>query len=347
MNNEEQVAMEEMASRIESALPFEPHEVLPEYEDNGWLECYHNRNGGMLWHYCGPETVNGIFENKEIWASDLRFTSDSGEFKYGLKMAEEVLRQAERTRNADEHKRIWRLLEALHQHGSGATAFIFCMSQLDDDLSQWRGYCPNGGYAVGFEVRRLKYYATRAGFRLARCIYGEQACRALMTRLVNEALTKLELSKVAESVADEATRTQRERELAEDAISSIVSAAATLKSDKFQAEVEWRLISEPEQVFTHQPQVGVTKLRAARELLIPYRVISLERPDIPRDLVYHESQTAFIQMMYWPAPGMRVAPTMDSDLGWLTMSMLYQRLPFIPDLILAEHSGVTLRRVGG
>jgi hypothetical protein len=44
-------------------------------------------------------------------------------------------------------------------------SYIFCIGDTYDLLSQWRGYCPNGGASIGFDVARLlKYNVLHADF---------------------------------------------------------------------------------------------------------------------------------------------------------------------------------------
>ncbi len=46
----------------------------------------------ILYHYTSLETFYAIAENKEVWASDIKYMNDATEFQYGLELAEEVFR---------------------------------------------------------------------------------------------------------------------------------------------------------------------------------------------------------------------------------------------------------------
>lgn len=56
----------------------------------------------------------------------------------------------------------------------GSFRCAFCLSEEPDLLSQWRGYTPNGGYAIGFRTEVLEAVAGRHGLQLSPCLYREK-----------------------------------------------------------------------------------------------------------------------------------------------------------------------------
>jgi len=87
-----------------------------------------------LYHYTSLSALYDILESDSIWFSGLRFSNDS---------SEEILLGND-----------W--LFKLKYYGDN---FIFCIGEKDDLLSQWRGYCPNGGASIGFDVAQLRQYS--------------------------------------------------------------------------------------------------------------------------------------------------------------------------------------------
>jgi len=94
----------------------------------------------QLYHYTSLKTLFLILEKDELWFPGARFSNDS---------SEEILLGDE-----------WLLNNEYHSE-----SFIFCIGNTYDLLSQWRGYCPNGGVSIGFDVARfLEYNVLHADF---------------------------------------------------------------------------------------------------------------------------------------------------------------------------------------
>lgn len=79
----------------------------------------------ILYHYTSIEKLFGILNGDSMWASHSRFSNDASEG--------EALGQQ------------W--IEETQYYGDN---FVLCFCNQDDILSQWRGYCPNGGASIGF-----------------------------------------------------------------------------------------------------------------------------------------------------------------------------------------------------
>lgn len=78
-------------------------------------ECdYHN-----FWHYTSLPVLFKILDGNEFWASNVRFSNDA--------MEERILKLDDMETRDD---------------------YIICFCEEDDMLSQWRGYCHNGGATI-------------------------------------------------------------------------------------------------------------------------------------------------------------------------------------------------------
>jgi hypothetical protein len=143
-----------------------------------------------LFHYTSPAGLIGIVQSKELWATHIRFFSDLKE----LGQAQEYVLLAIRNRlSAPIYKEAYSdadraLLEELAHHiGAGAMGvFVASLTEMRDQLSQWRAYCPPaGGYAIGIPTRQLKAMAAVQGFYLTPCIYEHDLQYALVGEIID------------------------------------------------------------------------------------------------------------------------------------------------------------------
>lgn len=80
----------------------------------------------LLFHYTSFEKLFSILDNDSFWASRSRFSNDSTEDKL---LGENWLKKEQ-------------------YYGDN---YILCFCKEDDVLSQWRGYCPQGGATIGLQ----------------------------------------------------------------------------------------------------------------------------------------------------------------------------------------------------
>ena len=93
----------------------------------------------ILYHYTSIEKLFCILEGDSFWASRSRFSNDSTE---GEILGEEWINQE-------------------HYYGDN---YIVCFCGENDKLSQWRGYCPNGGASIGFKfISESTYTICKSG----------------------------------------------------------------------------------------------------------------------------------------------------------------------------------------
>lgn len=89
---------------------------------------------GFLHHYTSLPVLFNILEKDAVWVSSTRFSNDS---------SEEILLQNKEFKDLN------------YMNDS----FIMCFSDKIDCLSQWRGYCFNGGAAIEFDIRQPRIYS--------------------------------------------------------------------------------------------------------------------------------------------------------------------------------------------
>ena len=105
--------------------------------------------GRILYHYCSIETFESIIKNHTLRFADITKTNDSEE----LLFITEFYKQAVfGDLNGKWNSERYLLKDALKEE----TYYAFCVSDKEDDLSQWRGYAHDGGFAIGFDEDELK-----------------------------------------------------------------------------------------------------------------------------------------------------------------------------------------------
>ncbi len=87
-----------------------------------------------LYHYTSIRTLFEMLENDSFWVSKTRFSNDSSE---------------ERVFDFEDTN------EALENDDN----YMFCLSTQGDSLSQWRGYCHNGGVSIGLRLSNINMYS--------------------------------------------------------------------------------------------------------------------------------------------------------------------------------------------
>lgn len=114
-----------------------PDELMKKKE---WLDHIRDKyalpkpGGGALLHYTSLEVLFNILEKDSVWVSGTRFSNDSTE--------EALLKNI-----------------VFNDLGCPGDSFIICFSDKKDSLSQWRGYCYNGGVAIEFDIKRPQTYS--------------------------------------------------------------------------------------------------------------------------------------------------------------------------------------------
>ena len=109
-----------------------------------------------LYHYTSMKGLLGIVQDRQIWASHIRYLNDLTEQDHIWSLVRS--RVAERLAHAKDRPvktRLEGLLAAVDQRPS-QDIYVASFSADGDLLSQWLSYCPQGnGYAIGFGARSM------------------------------------------------------------------------------------------------------------------------------------------------------------------------------------------------
>ncbi len=154
-----------------------------------WRE-YHATPPDELFHYTSAEGFLGILATGRLWAARVEYLNDATEFGYGTSLLQEVL-EKKKTEVPPGWKSefLTRCLRGIPD--AWCTYFVACFCTDGDLLSQWRGYgSRGGGYAVGFQARRLGTGGAQE-VCLRRVLYEREQQRPLVEALVDDCLKAL------------------------------------------------------------------------------------------------------------------------------------------------------------
>jgi hypothetical protein len=126
-----------------------------------------------LYHYTGIQGLKGIVESQTLWATHYKYLNDSQEIIHFRDRLPGILRPAIKER-LDAEKLTETTYDVMFGNSDGMSTepFItsFCRVDKGDPrvadhglLSQWRGYGPQGGYAIIFDTDRLKQLLIEEG----------------------------------------------------------------------------------------------------------------------------------------------------------------------------------------
>ncbi|WP_407312507.1 DUF2971 domain-containing protein [Desulfosporosinus sp. SB140] len=218
--------------------------------------CYEPKK---LYHYTTSQAFISILEHKKIWVTNYRFLNDYKELILAIKLAHT------HSKFDDSYKASLDFLER-----EPFNLAIFSLSQDKDLLSQWRSYCPGGGYAIGFDFHKLEKILRKRGFTgLKRCIYDEKE----QLKIIDNFAENLPLSPVSSSGSEH---------LIINIHKFLQEVGLLIKHNSFQEENEWRAISNNKSPIFNSTNESKWKVREKDKRLIPFLEVDLkDEADFP------------------------------------------------------------------
>jgi hypothetical protein len=237
----------------------------------------------ILYHYTSQEALLAILGGLSVRATHIRYLNDSAEFELALHLAEQIVRdRAEKLGSAAPPIVGW--LPSWLGGLSTTSQFVFSLSNQNDQLSQWRGYCPSGnGVALGFHTGTLTAPLRATGALLLKCVYDRSEQMALLAELIDVAINNP--PPPGENAALIAADFQRRFGII----------ASLIKHEKFREEDEWRVVTP---WFAPERDVLV---RPGKSMLIPF-------VELPIGVREPESIShPFARIVVGPTPHMQLA----------------------------------------
>lgn len=209
-------------------------------------DCGNAHDNKSLYHYTTMKGLLGILGEQNIWATHIKHLNDRKEFGHAVDMIRKRL----------EPSTALTMIESFLNEFSDIT-YICSFSEYGNQLSQWRSYCPIGGYSIGFardKLQKLRQSDQNRGTltALSQCKYSEEEQRDTL----NDVVGKYEAN--SSDFADLQTK--------------LAFIAPTFKDDAFREEREWRLIVTLTNFHTIEFREGKTSI-------IPYWKFCLRQKD--------------------------------------------------------------------
>jgi hypothetical protein len=185
-----------------------------------------------LYHYTTAAGARGILTSGTVWATMVHYMNDAEEFRYALDLARDLIStSAAGYPGSDRHSICNDFLSVIQR----IAVYVFSLTEHKDQLSQWRAYSGNGGYALGFERKQLRALAHSVNGSLIKCVYAPNLQRETLTPIINEML----------NVAEGMPVGSRGLDLYEDFAVRFTRSAAAIKHPSFSEENEWRIVAGP------------------------------------------------------------------------------------------------------
>lgn len=219
----------------------------------------------ILHHYTSGTSLLRIIESDSIWATQIHYLNDAKEFSHAIEIAKVALHSTKRdTTDSTGASLCDALIESLETIAQ-LSFYVTCFSEVEDSLSQWRGYCPPGfGYSLGLFGDELRKIARPQGFELVKCVYDPTQQKQVIEAWVEHALQTLRQT-LPSGVSPKTHVEQSGRPF----LSKFVAFGPVLKNAAFQNEDEWRLVG-----LIPSTDLRV-HLRPGRSMLVPYVPIQL------------------------------------------------------------------------
>lgn len=133
----------------------------------------------IVFHYTTSEGFLGITDSKCIWATNIHYLNDYKEFNHSFELFKNELYQ--RKAKQPEKSNIFDFLANSFTNIRDLKIFVCSFTEEGDLLSQWRGYCPNGGgITLGFDFQLIKKSANSQGYLMGPILYEDSEKRAIV-----------------------------------------------------------------------------------------------------------------------------------------------------------------------
>ena len=206
-----------------------------------------------LFHYTTGHGLEGITKSKSLWASAARYSNDLSEVRYACDLALPVIDEMMLEFKGNDHRRFFDVLRLCFSTPEWADqdAFMVSFCETADLLSQWRGYGPGNGYAIGFDLvkeRAVQMTTTqRIRLLLRQVDYELESQKKSLTKFLHNGgslLSKMLTAYKSDEVLPIVLARVRY---------SLAEWMYTIKHPTFNQEHEWKLLAIPPKAINNFP----------------------------------------------------------------------------------------------
>ncbi len=181
-----------------------------------------------LYHYTSQENFLKLFYSKSLWFTDLQYLNDSQEYDYAIGKIKEIILE-------NYNSELFRDNFSFYSK----PIYTFSFTEKRDSLSQWRGYCSNGGIAFSLYKDHLDTLIKSNNIYLSKCYYDKDD----IMQLVIEKIIGSTPEKFYE-MRDSPYRGSKFGHIYEDIAYRIRQYAPLIKHPAFMDEKEWRIVAD-------------------------------------------------------------------------------------------------------
>jgi len=193
-----------------------------------------------LFHYTSACAFEKIISNRELWLSNAAYLNDEEELSYPASLARMVLSEFMLSESDSSTAQfVQEVMHRLQGHILFKSWFVGSLTNRGNQLSQWRAYCPAGGYSIGFSAAALAKHANQSEHLwLRKIIYDREE---QTKRLRQSIAIHINLWRTLREYHAEVPQNAYDDELANTLGLALSEEFIFFKRDVFVEEQEWRL----------------------------------------------------------------------------------------------------------
>lgn len=230
-------------------------------------------DGRTFYHYTSSDGLLGMLggphSRGKLWLTQVQYMNDRAETRHAYRLIAQRLRGLD-SRCSKLRQAVTGILGVPYpgepwgrdDTGPFPRVFVFSLSEERDLLSQWRGYAPGGGYAIGYNEDDLRSFASAHGLTLIQCNYDEKEQSEIIDEKLIEIEENLANGYYSPRYAQHPDAPAVEARVAFQQVADVI--APVLKHPSFQEEREWRLLGT----------IGIddkrSRFRTRGNLVVPY-----------------------------------------------------------------------------
>ncbi len=248
-----------------------------------------------LYHYCSQEAFLSIISEKSFRCSALSLSNDTMEGKWIRKILFDICDE-----DTWEHKDKNSLIKVLEIWLDSCEGLGFCLSELGDSLSQWRGYAQNAeGFCIGFSKEGLESLREKMGessFDLIQANYDIDLQRKELQPPYQRIKTLVDKGALRPQMLSAHSKTKKEEKedaIHNEALNQLYSETMTIlpkvfrqKNPAFAEEQEWRVVS----IFHKLFELDI-EFRSVGDRIVPYRSFEFDPEVITEVILGPKNQT--------------------------------------------------------
>jgi hypothetical protein len=240
----------------------------------GELMKRHAKEPNHLYHYTSIEGLVGIASSKKFFLSDMLASVDQSEIYHGIDVLKEVLNENKGDPLAESFMQSFKSDALWWGIGKQIFEYAICFCETNDALTQWRGYSPNGGVAIGVNFQELVRWANIAGLSVGKILYERDTQREFLQRLFARGRQYFERLEQIVATTPTPERSRAFNDLLIKVSELLLKVVLLFKHDAFDSEREWRVFN----ITSADNTLYALKFRVRGNAIVPYVEMPFKSP---------------------------------------------------------------------